>query len=170
MTLLADVKLSMRISHSLLDADIQKNIDVAFLDMARVGIANCTESVATKLQKQCVEFYCKQVYNYEGIGERWGVHYQKLRDSLSLALNYISPEATPEVIGYSIASGKDLEFALNHYITAVKNGATTLTTQYSFEYPTLTIKASYLATLTGTVTLTFTTLNGDGTIRIIVGA
>lgn len=168
MALQSDLKLAMRISHSLLDNDIQKNIEAAFEDMARVGIANCTEDAASTLQKQCVELYVKYIYDYEGKGERWFEHYERLRNQLSLSI--ISPSATPSEIEYA---GANLTFKMNHYITGLTVGETptdlTKDSDFGFDYPYLTIYKSYLDTLTETTEITYTTLWGDGTIQIIVG-
>lgn len=166
MALVSDLKLAMRISHSSLDNDIQKNIEAAFEDMARVGIANCTEDAASTLQKQCVELYVKYVYDYEGKGDRWFEHYEKLRNQLSLSI--VKPSATPSEILYE---SSDLVFKLNHYITGVSDtSALAEGTDYGFEYPYLTLYSSYLSTLTTTTEITYSTLWGDGTIQIIVGA
>jgi len=157
MALLEDVKMALRISHNALDDDIQNNIDSALEDMARVGIANCIEGATTKLQDKCIELYIKGIYDYEGKGDRWNENYEKLRNQLSLST--VAPHS------YEIQYvGADITLKLNHYLI----GITDLTaTDYEYNFPYVTLYASYLSTLTETTVLTYQTLHGDGIIAVV---
>lgn len=82
MSILADIKLSMRITHTALDDDIQRNIDACFQDLYRVGIHSISN--ADSLEYKAVELYCKWQYDYQGKGEQFQKNYEALRDALSL--------------------------------------------------------------------------------------
>lgn len=87
------IKLSMRITHDKLDADITSTIDAALLDMGRVGI-NVSEikpadkSTYDALEQKCVEFYCKWLFDYLGKADAWQKAYAALRDAMSLCGDY----------------------------------------------------------------------------------
>ena len=83
--MLEQIKLALRITHSALDDDIQRNIDSALLDLSRVGVNPNPDN--TLVIKAC-ELYCKMQYDFDGKGEQFSVHYEKLRDSLSRAEEY----------------------------------------------------------------------------------
>lgn len=80
--MLNDIKLSMRITHNMLDSDIQRNIDACLLDLERVGID--TTNTPDMLESKAVELYCKWQYDYQGKGEQFHTNYEALRDALSL--------------------------------------------------------------------------------------
>ena len=87
---LTAIKLSLRIRHSLLDEDIKRNIYDCLLDMERVGVSGTGEGAELDspihgLRLKAVELYCKWIYDYNGKGEQFLKHYEKLRDALSMA-------------------------------------------------------------------------------------
>ena len=73
--MLEEIKLSMRISHDKLDADIQRNIDACFLDLERVGVDSSLDSAL--LIRAC-ELFCKWQYDYCGKGERYQKNYESI--------------------------------------------------------------------------------------------
>lgn len=83
--MLNEIKTSMRITHSALDDDIQRNIDTCLLDLERVGVDTTKES--NLLTKAC-ELYCKSEYDYMRKGEDFKKKYESLRNSMSLAGDY----------------------------------------------------------------------------------
>ena len=80
-----EIRESMRISHEKLDKDIQRNIDTCLLDLERAGVDGGDEN--RLLDKAC-ELYCKWQYDYQGKGEQYRDHYEKLRDVMSLSEGY----------------------------------------------------------------------------------
>lgn len=80
------------------------------------------------------------------------------------------PNSTPVVVPSTFAhSTGDVVLKVGGgLVTGVKNGVTnlTLTTDYTYADPTLTIKNTYLTGLTGTVPLTIVTSNGDVTFTV----
>lgn len=84
------IKKSMRIAHSVLDSDIQDNINACLLDMERVGIVPCdgADVKDNALIYKAVELFCKWQYNYLDKGEQYQKNYEALRNSLSMAGDY----------------------------------------------------------------------------------
>ena len=80
-----DIRKSMRISHTSLDDEIQRNIDTCLLDMGRVGVDVKKES---RLHDKACELYCKAQFDYLGKGEQFMKNYEKLRDSMSVSEEY----------------------------------------------------------------------------------
>lgn len=81
----AEIRKSMRISHSALDNDIERDINAARLDMSRAGI---NESKDDALTDKAIELYCKAQFDYLGKGEQFQKNYEKLRDSMTLTEKY----------------------------------------------------------------------------------
>ena len=79
------IKLALRISHDGLDSDIQRNINACLLDLERTGIE---ADFTTPLLEKAVELYCKWSYDFQGKGEQFLAHYEKLRSALSLSGEY----------------------------------------------------------------------------------
>ncbi len=75
----------MRISHAHMDDDIQSNINAARLDMSRVGIDSEADNALTD---KAVELYCKAQFDYLGKGEQFLMHYEALRNSMSMSEEY----------------------------------------------------------------------------------
>lgn len=87
------VKLSMRITHNKLDADLASSIDAALLDMSRVGVNTkkidpYDQTTFDALEQQCVEFYCKWLFDYLGKADAWQKAYAALRDAMSRCGDY----------------------------------------------------------------------------------
>ena len=91
--LVKDIKDSMRIRHSALNADIENNISAATADMIRVGVQPYFNVKKKRLKddhliRKAVELYCKAQANYMGKGPQFEASYEKLRDALSLCGDY----------------------------------------------------------------------------------
>lgn len=84
--LLDEIKLSMRISHDLLDGSFQSSIDACKEDLQRVGVVvePATEYSTGDLIGRACELFVKADNDYQGKGEQFRQHYEALRDSLSL--------------------------------------------------------------------------------------
>lgn len=80
-----DIRISMRISHNKLDAQIKRNIDTCLSDLKRVGINTGTDNAL--LDKAC-ELYCKAQFNYQGKAGEYQRNYEQLRDGMSLSGGY----------------------------------------------------------------------------------
>lgn len=83
--MLDKIKMALRITHTALDDDIQRNIDACLLDMEMVGV---NKSVVTELSTKACELYCKWQYDYQGKGEQFQKNYEMLRNSLSMNGDY----------------------------------------------------------------------------------
>lgn len=100
--MLDEVKISMRISHNMLDTDIQHDIDACLSDLRRAGIEPYEKDSrgyrkdssgdriirSDALIHKAVKLYCKWQCNYQGEGERYQSNYEDLRDAMSLAGDY----------------------------------------------------------------------------------
>ena len=88
--MLKKIKLSMRISHAMLDTDITSNIAACMLDLQRVGISKAKAIDGSKDALICkaAELYCKWQYDFNAKGEQYKQAYENLRDSLSLCEDY----------------------------------------------------------------------------------
>ncbi len=75
----------LRITHSLMDGDIESNIEAARLDMCRVGIDAGKDDALTD---KAVELYCKAQFDYLGKGDQFLKHYEGMRDAISMAEAY----------------------------------------------------------------------------------
>ena len=84
--MLDKIKLSLRISHTMLDEDIERNINACILDLKRVGINNTDFN--NPLIFKAVELYCKWNYDFGNKGERYEKAYINLINSLSLCGDY----------------------------------------------------------------------------------
>lgn len=91
-TLLSDVKTSLRITHTSLDSDIQRNIDSALDDMERIGVnvelSDTADTDYSPLIKKAIELYVKWQYDYANKGHEYKTNYEKLRDVLSMSEEY----------------------------------------------------------------------------------
>lgn len=79
------IKLKMRITHNLIDDDIQQNIDSCLLDLERVGVDASKES---ELRTKACELYCKWQMDYLNKAEQFEKNYKNLRDAMSLCSMY----------------------------------------------------------------------------------
>lgn len=87
------IKKSLRITHNVLDDDINSTISAALLDMSRVGI--CAKNISVdepssydSLELKCVELYCKWNFDYQGKADLWFKAYENLRNAMSLCGDY----------------------------------------------------------------------------------
>lgn len=80
-----EIRKSMRITHSLLDEEIQSNIDTALRDMRRVGV-NIAQDDAL-INKAC-ELYVKSQFDYQKKGDQYRKNYEALRDAMSMSGAY----------------------------------------------------------------------------------
>ena len=92
--MLEKIKLSLRISHNMLDTDITNNIAACMLDLKRVGISEKYASNASEdaLISKAAELYCKWQYNFNSKGEQFEKAYINLRDAISLCGTYTESE------------------------------------------------------------------------------
>lgn len=81
----SDIRKSMRISHTDLDDDIQRNIDACLLDMKRVGINVLLDNA---LLDKAVELFCKAQFDYQGKGDQYLRNYENLRNAMSMSEVY----------------------------------------------------------------------------------
>ena len=90
--MLDKIKLSMRIFHDAINADISSNIDACMLDLRRVGVLDyiAIESSNDALIIKAAELYCKWQCDFNSKGEQYQKAYEKLRDALSLCESYIA--------------------------------------------------------------------------------
>lgn len=87
MTTLEKIKLSLRISHSRLDEDIQGDIDTALADLRMHGVIHKDES--DPLIFNAVKLYCKSSYTDDiAKSAEWRQRYFALRDCLKAAEGY----------------------------------------------------------------------------------
>lgn len=88
--MLEKIKLSMRVFHTMLDADITGNIASCMADLKRVGVGESFAVITSKdaLIGKAAELYCKWQYDFGGKGEQFKQAYENLRDSLSLCGDY----------------------------------------------------------------------------------
>ena len=77
-----EIRKSMRITHTQLDSEIERNINTALRDMRRVGIDSTREDAL--IEKAC-ELYVKSQFDYQGKGDRYQKNYESLRDTISLS-------------------------------------------------------------------------------------
>lgn len=84
--MLEKIKLDLRISHTMMDADIQDNIDACLLDLKRVGIALIDPN--DPLTLKAVKLFCRWQYNFENHADRYMQAYTSLRDAMSLSGDY----------------------------------------------------------------------------------
>lgn len=79
------IRRSMRITHTLLDNEIQNNINTALRDMRRVGVDITKEDAL--VDKAC-ELYVKSQFDYQKKGDQFRKNYEELRDAMSLSKEY----------------------------------------------------------------------------------
>lgn len=84
--MLNKVKLALRISHNVLDSDIQDTIDTARMEMVRAGCSNELANSNAKVVEMAIKTYCQYVYASdkkmaEGYFESWTYQLDNLRKS-----------------------------------------------------------------------------------------
>lgn len=87
--MLTAIKKSMRITHSQLDDDIQREIDACEKDLERVGIVLQGNESRPLIITAC-ELWCKANYDYLGKGAEFRARFIDLRNALSLSGEYNS--------------------------------------------------------------------------------
>lgn len=87
MTTLEKIKLSLRISHSKLDEDIQTDIDACMADLSVHGITYAKPD--DPLIINAVKLYCKALYTDDvAKASAFSERYKELRDCLKAAEGY----------------------------------------------------------------------------------
>lgn len=85
--MLEKVKLALRISHNLLDSDIQSTIDTARAELIRSGVSAKKASSEDVLVESAIKTYCLFVYanddkRAQGFFESWQYQLDNLRKSV----------------------------------------------------------------------------------------
>lgn len=91
MTLLEQIKKSMRIAHTALDDTIKADVEAGKIDLSVAGVQPLDTDGNLKddaLINKALELYCKSQADYEGKGIQYQEAYDKLKDSLSLCGDY----------------------------------------------------------------------------------
>lgn len=91
MTLLEQIKKSMRIAHDALDITIEADSEAGALDLSVAGVNPYDEYGDLKddaLIWKAIELYCKAQEDYEGKGQQYQAAYDNLKDSLALCGDY----------------------------------------------------------------------------------
>ncbi len=83
--MLEKIKEHLRITHDLLNDDIQDVIEECLHDLRRMDV-RVVES--DPLIIACVKLYCRYRFNFENQGERYMKAYEDLRNALSFAIEY----------------------------------------------------------------------------------
>ncbi len=78
------IRKSMRITHSQLDDEIERNINTALRDLRRVGIDTKDNDL---IDKAC-ELYVKAQFDYQEKGDQFQRNYEALRDAISLSKTF----------------------------------------------------------------------------------
>lgn len=84
--MLKEVKLALRISHNLLDSDIQSTIDVARAELIRSGVPKELANSDNVLVKSAIKTYCLFVHSNDdkktqGFFDSWQYQLDNLRKS-----------------------------------------------------------------------------------------
>lgn len=86
-TMIEKIKLALRISHAVLDEDIQSDIDACLADLKMHGVTYAAET--DPLIFNAVKLYCKAMYtDDQAKAEKYQQRYEKLRDSFKMAEGY----------------------------------------------------------------------------------
>ncbi len=85
--MLNKIKLALRISHNLLDSDIQESIDVARAELIRSGVSKDKAESEDVLIQSAIKTYCMFVYTNDdkraqGFFESWQYQLDNLRKSI----------------------------------------------------------------------------------------
>lgn len=88
--MLDKVKLALRISHTLLDSDIQDTIDTARAELVRAGVDSELANSDNKLVSEAIKTYCKMIYGsdqklVEGYKVSWQYQLDNIRKSTIIA-------------------------------------------------------------------------------------
>lgn len=84
---LTNVKLALRVSHSVLDADIMADVDACLDDLRVCGIIEPVET--DPLIFNAIKLYCRSLYTDDtGKAAEWLRRYEALKGCLQLAEGY----------------------------------------------------------------------------------
>jgi uncharacterized phage protein (predicted DNA packaging) len=88
--MLNDVKLSLRVTSTALDIEIQDLIDAARIDLIQSGVSSLkAKSDTDPLIKRAITLYCKAFFGYDNPdADRLRDSYVMLKQHLSLAADY----------------------------------------------------------------------------------
>lgn len=87
MTTLEKIKLSIRISHSKLDADVQADIEACMADLRLCGVIYANES--DPLIFNAIKLWCRSLYTEDtGKGAEYLQRYNALKSCLMMAEGY----------------------------------------------------------------------------------
>lgn len=86
MAILDDIKKSLHITNAANDEDISGAIAACKIDLGVAGVAVVSDTDA--LTAQAIKLYCREYFNYQGEGERWGKAYTALKNSMALCGDY----------------------------------------------------------------------------------
>ena len=99
MALLDDLKISLRVTTSVFDSEIQGLIDAAKIDLTQSGVAADKANDETDaIIKRAITVYVKGNFGYDNPeAERFLTSYSMLKDHLALSGDYgeVYPDATP---------------------------------------------------------------------------
>lgn len=76
-----EIKTALRMSHAVLDMEIQATIAAAVLDLQGAGMP---VGVANALSDEAIRQYCKWRYDYMGKAAQYERSYEKLKSVLAL--------------------------------------------------------------------------------------
>ena len=85
-SLLAPVKLWLRISSSKMDDELEQTIDACKLDLSNSGVKKLDSS--DPLIQQAVKLYCKAQFGYDDSAGKFAEAYEHLKAALSLSGDY----------------------------------------------------------------------------------
>lgn len=86
MAVLDEVKTSLRITHTLLDAEITSEIASCKTDLKMAGVVVTNET--DPLTVRAIILYCRGMHDYAGKGDRHTEAYEKLKISMALSGYY----------------------------------------------------------------------------------
>lgn len=76
-----DIKTALRMSHAVLDQEVQATIAAAVLDLQSAGMP---VGVDNALSDEAIRLYCKWRYDYMGKAAQYERSYEKLKSVLAL--------------------------------------------------------------------------------------
>ena len=82
---LAEVKADLRITHTALDANIQRTMDACMLDLETAGVDTSRQDA---LVDRAVCLYCRWQYDFASKGEQYRAAYTALKQALPLCSDY----------------------------------------------------------------------------------
>ena len=85
-SLLAPVKLWLRISSNKMDDELEQTIDACKLDLQNSGVKNLDSS--DLLIQQAVKLYCKSQFGYDDSAWKFAEAYEHLKAALPLSGDY----------------------------------------------------------------------------------